>query len=74
MTSDPLQAKSAVSERPAAPAASPSARALPKDGPAARRRVGRGSWMMASAAERMAAAALVSAALWTLTAWAMGWL
>jgi hypothetical protein len=34
---------------------------------------GRGSWLLASAAQRMAAAAMVSAALWGLTAWAMGW-
>jgi hypothetical protein len=38
-----------------------------------RHRVGHGSWLLASAAQRMAAAVLVSAALWGLTGWAMGW-
>jgi hypothetical protein len=38
-----------------------------------RSRVGRGSWLLASAVQRMAVAVLVSAALWGLTAWAMGW-
>jgi hypothetical protein len=37
------------------------------------RRHGHGSWLLASAAQRMGAAALVSAALWAMTAWAMGW-
>lgn len=38
------------------------------------RRLGQGSWLLASALQRMAAAVAVSAALWVLTAWAMGWL
>jgi hypothetical protein len=41
--------------------------ALPRAG------AGGGSWLLASALQRMAAAVLVSAALWGLTAWAMGW-
>jgi hypothetical protein len=40
---------------------------------ASRHRVGHGSWLLASAAQRMAAAVLVSVALWGLTGWAMGW-
>lgn len=40
---------------------------------ASRHFVGQRSWLLASAVQRMAAAALVSVALWSLTAWAMGW-
>jgi hypothetical protein len=57
------------------PGAADSASALFPGGDAALSRAdaGRGSWLLASAAQRMGAAALVSVGLWGLTAWAMGW-
>ncbi|ANN74202.1 hypothetical protein ACL598_24910 [Bordetella bronchialis] len=71
MTSDPVHASSSKQGGASAPPAAirPSARPAR----AGRRAAGSGSWLMASAAQRMAAAALVCAALWGLTAWAMGW-
>ncbi|WP_201258528.1 hypothetical protein [Bordetella sp. H567] len=47
-----------------------SARARPD---AQRHRAGRGSWLLASAVQRLGVAALISVALWAMTAWAMGW-
>ncbi|RXN86814.1 hypothetical protein C7R54_18015 [Achromobacter aloeverae] len=34
---------------------------------------GRGSWLLASAWQRMGVALALCAGLWTLTGWAMGW-
>jgi hypothetical protein len=71
MTSDPTPAKTAPMAAARAPAPGS---ADARSGRAAQpRRHGHGSWLLASAAQRMGAAALVSAALWAMTAWAMGW-
>uniref|UniRef100_UPI0039EF2B43 hypothetical protein n=1 Tax=Bordetella sputigena TaxID=1416810 RepID=UPI0039EF2B43 len=69
MNSDPISASSAPVER--APQAPSVAHGDAVRG--AERAAGRGSWLLASAGQRMAAAALVSAALWGMTGWAMGW-
>jgi hypothetical protein len=72
MTSDPAHAPSSAPDGAPIP---PRADAHRDAGGthASRHRAGHGSWLLASAAQRMAAAVLVSAVLWGLTGWAMGW-
>lgn len=69
-------------EPPADPAPHPplrnaaSARTAPAGAGEARAVKGNGArmtWLLASALQRMIAAAVISAALWCLTAWAMEW-
>ncbi|WP_141218254.1 hypothetical protein [Bordetella genomosp. 11] len=74
MTSDPFHANSSdPAGAPVSPPAAGHRDVAHAEARARRYGAGQGSWLLASAAQRMGAAALVCAALWGLTGWAMGW-